>query len=282
MSNNSFEASVEQNRMAESVPTIETRLEGECSSLGIRLRGCFVTDCELTSPTTGERESVLYADEDTSVAKFTGSHPMSPVGPYDGLGGQHGFPRWADYHVFSQVDTEDDHKRVSMQAKRPDNGTSLAKVFELSDNALLTSTVVANPSEKTIATSVGEHLYFSLEKEVMSGLTINGEAIDDIFGAGSQASLMEGQPLYWADFDAHASSGVLIDFPAGYTVRFSAEASESDARRHDAPLGMLVWHRPGSNSICFEPTLGFAGGKGDKLTLRPMTEAVLRTLIELQ
>lgn len=282
MSDNSFEAAIERNRSAETVPTTETHLEAERSSVGIRVRGCYITYCELTSPSSENRVDVLYADDDTSVAKLTGSHVMSPVGPSEGLGGQHGFPRWADYHEFSQTDTEAGHKQVSLQAKRPDNGSSLTKIFELSENALTTSTVVANPGEKTITTSVGEHLYFTLHNEDVSGLTINGEAIDEIFGAGSQEDLMEGQPFYWPDFAAHASAGVLIDFPAGHTVRLSAEADEPDAKRHDAPLGMLVWHRPGSESICFEPTLGFADGRGDKLVLRPMTEAVLRTSIELQ
>jgi hypothetical protein len=45
---------------------------------------------------------------------------------------------------------------------------------------------------------------------------------------------------------------------------------------------MIVWHRKGSKSICFEPTAGFSIETGNKgLDIPALSSASLSTMIEL-
>ncbi|MBI3338378.1 hypothetical protein HY003_03705 [Candidatus Saccharibacteria bacterium] len=278
----SFETEIEKNRHELEVPRDEVVLSGLHSSLDLRLRGGFITGCELTSPSTSDRIQVLYSEQDTSIAKLPASHIMSPVGPSEGLGGQHGFPRWADYKEFPLDGGPEGQKRVSLQAKRSDDGPAINKLFELSDSKLAMATVLGVPGAEVQQTSLGEHLYFTLDDENMDGLRLGNWSFDDRFGAGTEASIMVGEPLYWDYFDAHATNDIIIRFPAGHSIRLSAEVNiPTQPNKNEARIGMLIWHKPGSDSICFEPTLGFHDGKGDGLVIPPEHEATLQTTIEL-
>src|SRR4051794_8485622 len=100
---------------------------------------------------------------------------MVPAGPYEGIGGQDGFPRWADYEAEKTSDT------VILKAKRSDGGLKLSKEFVLGESVLTTiSTILISSGEER--TSMGEHVYFSLEGEELEGLKVNGRSLDKLLG----------------------------------------------------------------------------------------------------
>jgi galactose mutarotase-like enzyme len=263
----------------------ETELANGPAYLRLRHRGLFVTACRLGSLSLGRPVDVLYTDPDLRASKLMASHIMSPVGPNEGIGKQHGFPRWADYHRFAQDDGSEGERQVSFQAKRPDDGLGISKSFELMPTMLVSETTVFNPGSQPAATSLGEHYYFALQDEQLEGVTVNSLPLDYLLGPGAEGAILAGKPLFWQSFEGRAR----LDFPAGHTVQLEAEtlAAEQDADGHryslDAQLGMLVWHRPGTESICFEPTAGFDAilGRNNGIRLARYSGAVLRTTIEL-
>lgn len=271
----SFAEEIEANKNTIEVSNETASLKTLASSLDVRLRGAYITDCELTSPTTGQRIDVLYTEDDKTKSKITATHPMVPAGPSEGIGGQHGFPRWSDYHKFLLTDTSDGEKQVAIQAKRSDNGLSLEKIFLLDESALTTFTTIRSSEETTEETSIGEHIYFSLPDEKFDGLKINGQSLDELLGEGSQQIIENDGTLYW-DFGGDAT----IDFPAGHSVKVSA-VFEGDTRH---PLAMWIWKRPDSPSICFEPIVGVENLDDDDTSgvrVPPYGSATLGTRIEL-
>lgn len=273
MNTPNFAAEIATNSSLDTLPSPQTsELATDRATLHVRERGCYITELSLYSQKHGADVDVLYSDPGIDIPKLTASHPMSPVGPYDGIGGQHGFPRWADYKEFPQDDAENS-KRTAFQAKRSDSGPALAKTFDLTDSALEVDTVINNPSGQKLETSAGEHLYFTLTDENFTGLTLNGVSLDELLGEGSVDAVREGTPLYWGEFEGEAT----LSFPAGHEVGLSASSDDTDAN-----LGMLIWHRPGTESICFEPVLGFDPEKGGSgLAIAPYETVVLSTKIEL-
>lgn len=276
MEYHSFSEEIATNKSIEHLdnPAI-SGISTERASVVVRERGCYVAEAALYSPSLHEVVDVLYSDPDLSTPKLTASHIMTPVGPYEGIGGRHGFPRWADYKVFTLEDGPDGEKGVAYQAKRLDTGLALAKLFELSDSSLSTITSLHNPGDKPENTSLGEHLYFSLEGGQISGLRVDdGLEIDDLLGEGAEASIKKGEPIYWDNF----AGNITVVMPAGHTIKLAVDVNGAPREQ----LGMLVWHRPGSSSICFEPTLGFdPETAGTGLTIEPYETVELLTKIEL-
>ena len=267
----SFPEEIEHNQSETEVPTETVELSKGKSALNVRLRGCFITNLNLTNPITGEETSILNSEQDKTKAKLTASHIMSPIGKYEGIGGQHGFARWADYHEFPLLDGENGEKRVSFQAKRSDMGLGLYKYCELHDNCLISNTVFSNYDSEPANTSIGEHLYFALENESLEGVLFNGSSLNSLLGEGAEAEILEGKSFDYPQFKGEA----IINFPDGRTVRLSSSASEG-------VLDILIWHRKGSNSICFEPTVGFSKETGNNgLQIKPNGTASLSTKIEL-
>lgn len=269
-----FSEKIEANKNAELAPCLITRMESGSSSLSVRHRGCFITDCRLTDPMSNEKIDILHSDLDHGIPKLTASHVMSPVGPSEDIGGQHGFPRWADYHKFPLEDGPNGEKRVAFQAERSDNGLALAKTFELTDSVLSSQTTIFNSEPNPTQISIGEHYYFTLKGEQFDGLKIDGMTLDELMGDGAEEDIKEGKPRYFGSLDEEA----MIDFPAGHSIILSAEFMGST----DLEPGMLVWHKPGSPSICFEPTVGFsADGQNGGIDLAANSSATLVTNIEL-
>ena len=273
--NKSFAQEIDKNTTTETAPSSVIETSTDKAALGIRERGGFIVNCELTSPSTDERYSILYSSSEISTAKLIASHIMSPVGPSEEIGGQHGFPRWADYHSFPVANGgQASDSRIAIQAKRSDTGLSVAKIFELSDSALLTNTTLFNSESNVSNTSLGEHLYFLLTDEDFNGLRVDGKSLDELLGDKAEESIKAGNSRFWNKFSGETT----ITFPGGYTVRLSASSNKVDA-----PLGMLVWHKPGSPSICFEPTLGFNNSSGNKgLEIASYDSVTLSTRIELE
>ncbi len=268
----SFEEEIDMNKNATEVSDHVAMLTTPESSLGVRHRGAYITKAQLTSPTSGKRIDILFSEDKITKPKITATHPMMPAGPYDGIGGQHGFPRWSDYHEFILPDGPRGQKNMSLQAKRLDNGLALAKTFELSGSALTTCTTIMSSEEKTEHTSMGEHLYFSLEDENTKGLLINGKSLDELLGDGSEGILKNDGTLYW-DFGGEA----VIEFPAGHSIKLSA-AFEGDTQH---ALALWIWKRPDSPSICFEPVVGVSGENRTGMAIVPFGRADLTTKIEL-
>lgn len=279
----SFAQEIEANKNTELVfgeAAEAARIETDQSALGVRYRGCFVTELQLTSPVSGERVDVLYSDPDLTVPKLTASHVMSPAGPSEGIGGQHGFPRWADYQEFPLDDGTNGEKRVIFEALRSgsDGGIALSKAFEVANNKLSSHTTLFNPGISAEQTSIGEHYYFTLEDERSAGIKLNGKSLDELLGDGAEATIMNGEALFFDAFDGTAT----IDFPAGHSIRLSAQAQYDKGATTSAGLGMLIWHKSGNKSICFEPTIGLAAiGDNQHLMIPPQSSATLISTIEL-
>lgn len=269
-----FKEEIESHKSAETVPDCVSRIETEKSLLQVRMRGCFITDCELTDALTNRRVKVLHCSSSLETGKLTASHTMMPVGPTEEIGGRHGFPRWADYHKFTASDGKNGEKRIAFQAKRSDTGLGLVKVFEMTEDTLCSETVATNYESNPIHTSIGEHLYFNLEDENIDGLLIDDHTLDEWLGDGAQEYIMEGHSIYWDAFGGDA----VIDFPAGHSIdiKTSVDGAPQDT------IGMLIWHGAGSNSICFEPTIGFnSSGKNDGIEIRQNETVTLSTEITL-
>lgn len=271
----SFAEIIETAKSAEVVSNhVEVLEHTSGSRLAVRSQGCFVTELTLTHPNYGAVD-VLYSSPDLRVSKLTASHIMSPVGPSEGIGGQHGFARWAAYQGFPQNDSPDGEKREAFQAKRSDNGIGVSKLFTLDADSLVTETTLYNPDESLAQTSLGEHLYFTLENEIFDGLTVNGHNLDELLGAGSLETIKHGDPLFWKSFDGDAT----IHFPAGHDIEIHADVTNSS---EGAALGMLVWHKTDSSSICFEPTLGLVDiGDNEALEIPARSEVTLTTSLKL-
>jgi hypothetical protein len=271
-----FSEQIEAHKNAETVPDTITTLESAYGSrLSVRSRGCFITNFSVEDQKSGDSVPILYSDEDLSVAKLTASHTMTPVGPSKELGGQHGFARWADYHLFPQMNGAGERRNIAFQAERSDLGQGVTKQFELETNRLVIVTEAFNYEPEPLQTSLGEHLYFSLPGENIDGLKLNGSSLDESFGEGIEASVMSGEPFFW---DAFYGRSTKIEFPDGRQIMLSAVVPG----KSEELLGMLIWHRTGSPSICFEPTVGFRSGiENSGLEIAPYDSTELVTLIEV-
>jgi len=250
-----FVDEIAANRTGE-VPIDLVELENGHSALSIRKRGCFIIGLNLSA--YGVTAPILFAEDNHAEAKLTASHPMSPVGPYDGIGGQHGFPRWAGYHEFQLPDGPSGERRVSMQAMRSDEGLSMTRGYALFGSGLSIASTVRNSTEAAERTSLGEHLYFWLPNQDAAGLRLDHLPLDErLEEPGATEAIMNGQPYFWGGF----RGGSLIHFPDGRLVNVAAhafvETPEGEQIAADEELGMIIWHCKNTESICFEPTLGF-------------------------
>jgi len=249
------------------------------AELQLRTEGAYITRLLLTT-SGGRPVDVLYAGPHTSVRKLDASHIMSPVGPSDGPGGQHGPARWLDYDAppHLQTQTRNGFAGVQLQSKNPlvgpDAEVPFGKFFELGPHHLYTRTTVYNPTDE-LRTSIGEHFYFSLEDEFTDGLTVNGQPLDNVLGDGALERVMRGESQFWEGYNGDAR----IRFPAGHIVSLSTEVD--DVATTDT-MGMLIWHREDTPSICFEPTIGFHPERGNEgIELADWSSATLGTRIEL-
>ncbi len=258
-----------------------TNLERKIHMTGfdIRLQGAYITGCFLRNDIDPPTE-VLYTPPDLSLAKLDASHAMSPVGRSMGLGGQHGIPRWADYEVENM---EAWPASVFLLASTPEDLPSFRRVVALDGKRLTIATELHNTTSDDLETSLGEHLYFSLPGGNAKGLRI-GTSIETLEEPTCLDEIMQGKAQFWPDFKGSA----VVDFPDGKRLSIeSAIIGRGDRHRYqNVPLGMLLWHRIGTESICIEPTLGYAddgkeGMKNDLLKLSAGGAVALETNIQL-
>lgn len=262
LSNAAFLQEITDNQEIERAPVHLTEMEAGGAKVVIRERGCFIPTLELIESETGIAVPVLYSEDDLEKPKLSASHPMSPVGPYKGIGGQHGYPRWADYQKLFQEEGLAGEHRTVLQAKRSDDGLSLARELVLDATSLQITNTIRSSVDTPTSTSFGEHFYFRLTDETSKGLRFDGAPLDDFLQeSGVLSRIMEGNSYFWSGFDGE----VVIEFPDGKQVRLTAEAmldTEKGKETLSHKVGMLLWHRPGSESICFEPVVGFTEADG--------------------
>lgn len=277
------------------------------ANLEIRNRGNYITIAELFSPSMGQTIEVLYSDLSIvnndrfqrdkvyrSQRLSSGTHSMVPAGKYEGIGKQHGFPRWCDYALLFDEITEDGEIHAAFQAKRSDDGLSLARSYILNESSLEITTTIQNQhivdrpekSDKLKEeTSMGDHYYFVLKDEDTGSLRVDGKSINElgvkILDAENEDSysspeeaLLDSKTLFWDFPDGKAE----ISFPGGYKINLSA-FFEGDSEQ---PIGLWIWKRPGTESICFEPVVGVDENlNNDGIRIEPGDTATLSTKIEI-
>jgi galactose mutarotase-like enzyme len=167
---------------------------------------------------------------------------MCPVGVYSRLGSQHGFSRWVDYKTTGSSDNW-----VEFQADSNYDGLLSTRRFEINNHLFIITSTIKNVTSSIIKTSLGEHLYFNLDGLDTTDLRFNGQFLDEMFGKDSAASVDSGSSIHWRDFN-----GVIgIDFAKQKQLHLSADTDEPSL------LGLSFWRRPGTDSICVEPTVGY-------------------------
>jgi hypothetical protein len=224
----------------------------EGAILGVRTPGAFVLCCALATP-AHEVVDVAYCGPDITVTKLRAGHGMSPVGPYEGIGGQHGLPRWMDYLV--SVDRTASY--ISMQSSTDQAAPMMfERNFTLRGDSLTTTNIAVNARKSTNHTSIGDHAYYAVPRTSLEGLLINGKSIDDALRwAGAGAAIARGNAKFWHGFDGQAE----ISFAVGNTrcrLEISAVAHNG---RNEAPVDALLWAPPDEtiDAFCFEPVVGY-------------------------
>lgn len=278
-----FKDLVRQNISEKTVSTDTAEIIKDGASLEVRNRGCFITKCQLVDSESDKAVSILYSESDITTNKLVASHPMMPVSDSEkqGLGVKHGYPRWLEYHGISLDDDEDGKKQLAFQADEclesnlADNtNLGFAKVFKLGKSTLDIETIVHNNDKSELAhTSLGEHLYFNLAGRNTNGLRVDGHTLNELLGEGAEKDIMSGESRDWIEFSGKA----IIDFPAGYSIKLSAETTSDQPEK----IRMTIWSKDGGNFICFEPTLGFIRPDNEALTITPNETVSLVTSIEL-
>lgn len=241
----------------------------------VREQGGYIVEA-LLMDADGHLVPLLFADANISRTKINASHSMVPAGPYDGLGGQHGFARWADYHVTVAGNV------LNMTAQTPEGGLGIHKDIRLDPSTITIICQVANHGPESIHTSIGEHLYFTLPGERSEGMLLGADT--PLHPIPQREAIMRGEAVFWDAFDGKA----IAEFPHGSkTIHLHVTTTMSDehgARQScEAPTGMLLWHRPGTESICLEPVVGSKSLPDNKhVAIGPGCTATMQTTITLQ
>lgn len=224
---------------------------------------------------------LLYSDGETSEAKRTASHMMSPAGPFEGLGGQHGAGRWLDWHVFQLNPSELGNSQVALQAKREDSGETMLRRIELGERHADFETAIVAPYVTDLNTSIGEHFYFNMSGP-LTDVAINGKDLraftgdDDVFEKlrdGIPINVKQGSPLnVW-----------LIDLPGQPPLMMQTQLFRSSGY---TPSELWIWRREGVDEyLCIEPVVGVSHENGylenDLLRIPAGQEARLQTSLKL-
>jgi len=280
-----FEHQIGLNQAAFAAPVQREGLYREKSGLVVRRRGSFIMYCALVDPETDNLDRVFYSEPDAHRPKLAASHVMMPVGPNDGLGGQHGFPRWADYESTSGIEVRtkrpepDEETSFEHEAVVPQGVIAVRRGFNLEDSALTVTTTIM--SEDPVSTSLGHHDYYTLEDGKYNGLAVNGQHLDDLLEEkGAAEAVMNGSARFWPGFGGQAD----VRFPSGRHMRITATARHEKLDR-TGETGMLLWRRPDAPYICLEPVLGVEPARDSlatrELYLDEMGTATLQVRTEL-
>jgi hypothetical protein len=255
----------------------------DVSTVAIRRAGGYITECVLSG------EPVLYRTppSELSVADIPASHLMHPVGVHDEHGGNQGAARWLDY----RRDARTDHyirEFITMEAFTPQGGPRITRHLRLNHIGFTISSVIDNTKGgRFLDTSIGERLYLDHADEDPEGLRINSMTPDLLFGQGALDRIMSGQAEFWP---GAFREGIQVGFSTGKQIQITPILIETPTRRGiGIPElgGAFVWHHPGTDSICIEPTFGVTYGeitdtlKYDSLPVPVGSTAIMTTRLAL-
>jgi hypothetical protein len=258
-----FVASIEANKNATTAPADLVEVSANAAHAAMRRRGGFLAQLTLER-SDGSVVSPLYTEQNLAKPKLVASHAMMPVGPHDGVGGQHGFPRWADYRAEALYSERPDFGFAHLIAEVADYPVNTSRVMSLSPGKLILSTCIQNNHPEgsgAMDVSLGEHLYFAMPQGATVGdVTINGETLDQLLHPGAAEQISEGQAQFWRGYAGVAA----VNMPDDNAFRLET-AIHGHGIQTAVGIGMLLWQRPGEPFICIEPTLGFDQEDGQTL-----------------
>lgn len=264
-------------------PTTEILTHPKGSSVAIRSVGGVIESLALTNGKHGRGKKtydLLYSDNALTHAKRSASHMMSPAGPFEGMGGQHGAARWLDWHTFNLNPTEFG-TQIALQAKREDDGETLLRHIQLAENQVWFDSAVVAPYETDVRTSIGEHWYFNMSGDLVD-VAINGRSLELLTGDEEVfEKLRDGIPLH---IPQRSTLNVWhIDLPGQPQFMMQTQLFRSGGY---APMELWIWRREGADDyLCVEPVAGVSHENGylenELLAIKAGEEARLRTTIKL-
>lgn len=275
---------IDARREGEAVnPATETLVNSKGSQVTVRPTGGVIESLTLVDSRGGRAKrsyELLYSDGDLISAKRSASHMMSPAGPFEGLGGQHGAGRWLDWHTFN-LNPTDIGPQIAFQAKREDNGETLLRHIELGERQAWFETAVVAPYENDLRTSMGEHWYFKMDGD-LSEVAIDGRNLE-LFTGDEEVyeKLRDGVPLH---VPQRSPLNVwTLQLPGQPLLKMETQLFRSSGY---VPTELWIWRRDGAEDyLCIEPVVGVSHENGylenDLLVIEAGKEARLRTAIGL-
>ncbi len=243
---------------------------------GGRHCGGFVTRLALESVQAGDVVEVLYTPPDAQDIKLSAWHPMMPVGPSDGLGGQHGYLRWVR-HEPGEITQNHLSAAIELTPHRSDAQPELTRVMLLQPDSFTATTLALSRSMSSGGTSWGEHIYFALPEGTPADIRIGGERLDTLLRPGAAQGVAAGDAQFWPDFPGDA----VVTFP-DKEILLQATYTEAGGYTTVQGFGMLIWQRPGQPSICLEPVRGYSPETGNSgLALPAGRLASMATTIQM-
>ncbi len=209
-----------------------------------------LTSVDVKDPETG--------DDFLRPLKRDGTITVLPYGPSP-AGPQHGPSRYNQYNIASSA-----ANRLELTARDPQGYGHLKTLVAEADGATITDEVV-NLSGNEARMSVGEHFYFPVQEAELAQVKFLNESgeetsfatgVEDKGNAHGKLSdfldeLMDGKTLHIEGFTGSQS----ISIPGLGVIELGADAQVEGQKQ---AVSLLIWHRPGTNTICFEPVAGVA------------------------
>ncbi len=235
--------------------SLEASGEEGATSLLIRPEGAMILGLSvngktiLTSPDLGT--------DFQQPVKIDATHTMLPAGMAE-FGPQHGASRYLKYETDHAI-----HSEAQLSARDGLHELGHTKTFQVLPNGLQIIDDVVKLGEETEGLSLGEHFYFKVDQQQIPEIEMldsSGVATDITVRRkdGSTQTgtirdlwpeLSEGNSFFYEGFDGSQ----LLRLPTGDILKIEAHAESPDGA---IPVQMLIWHRPGTDTVCFEPLAG--------------------------
>ena len=247
--------------------TLNVRAEGgvirKLTVGGVTVLTSTETAVDRTDPVDGD-----FKDDFLQPVKLsTGTISLLPYGSSEGQP-DHGSGRYTTYMVGKSIGNE-----LELMANDTRRGLGHLKTFTVKPDGLEVVDEVVNTGDSPAKLSIGEHYYVAVDKDKMSEVKFvdaktgaeqsikvrverDGDKQGPIYGpdeTGPLSAFMEalrdGKTLYFEGFNGSQA----ISIPGIGEITLSANAEQEGT---DVPVGLLIWHRPDSDTICFEPVAG--------------------------
>lgn len=203
----------------------------------------------LTSPDLG--------DGFEQPVKIDATHTMLPAGMAE-VGPQHGASRYLKYETDYSVNSE-----AQLSARDGLRELGHTKTFKVLPDGLRVIDDVIKLGEDSIGLSLGEHYYFKVDEQRIPEIEMldsSGQATEITVRKkdGSTQTgtirdlwpeLSEGNSFFYEEY----SGSQLLRLPTGEILKIEAYAESPEGT---VPVQMLIWHRPNTDTVCFEPLVG--------------------------